>query len=62
MKRYIKASPDYLINLSDNELENLYINVVNERRDVTKGSSRADYLDDLYYEVMSEIGARKHRS
>ena len=61
MKRYVKASPDYLINLSDNELENLYINVVNERRDVAKGSSRADYLDDLYYEVMSEIGARKHR-
>lgn len=61
MKRYIKASPDYLIQMTDDELENLYSNVVNERRSVAAGTPKADYLDDLYYEVISEIGARKHR-
>lgn len=61
MKRYIKASPDYLIQMTDDELENLYDDVVSKRRSVATGTPKADYLDDLYYEVISEIGARKHR-
>ena len=59
MKRYIKASPDYLIQMTDDELEDLYIDIIDQREKVQDGTPKADYLDDLYYEVISEIGARK---
>jgi len=61
MKRYIKASPDYLIQMTDDELEDLYIDIIDQRERVPNGTPKADYLDDLYYEVISEIGARKRR-
>lgn len=59
MKRYIKASPDYLMQMTDDELEDLYIDIVDQREGVPDGTPKARYLDDLYYEVISEIGARK---
>ena len=61
MKRYIKASPDYLVRLSDDELDDLYFDTINQRKSVSEGTPRADYLDNLYYEIISEIGARKYR-
>lgn len=61
MKRYIKASPDYLVRLSDDELDDLYFDTINQRKSVSEDTPRADYLDSLYYEIVSEIGARKYR-
>lgn len=60
MKRYIKTSQDYIMKMSDDELEDMYINIIDEREGVPDGTPKADYLDDLYYEIITEMGARKH--
>ena len=61
MKRYIKASPNYLSQLSDDELNDLYLKILDQRIYIPEGVSRREYIDEAYYEVMSEIGARKHK-
>ena len=61
MKIYIKNSQDYLLNMTDDELDDMYFDIIEKRKGLEDGNPRASYLDDLYMEVTNEIGARKHR-
>ncbi len=45
--------------MTDEELDEMYINIIDEREGVKDGSEKAEHLDELYLEVSKEIQERK---
>lgn len=60
MKIYIKSSRNESVeDYNDDELNEIYLNIIDEREGVDDDNPRADYLDEMYWDVTNEIGRRK---
>ena len=47
--------------MTDDELDDMMTNVIDEREGTRDGTKKAERLDDLYYRVDAEIQRRKRR-